>query len=311
MAEIKKILVTGSNGSIGTRLMELLVENNYEVVGVDIRDNQWNFDVDKLTKKLDLRKPDSLNSLEEDFDLIIHLAANPYVFKSVENPVLAYENFQLMFNTLEFARKKNIKNFIFASSREVYGNTDKEILSEDDSHVKNCESPYTATKIGGEALLQAYSRCYDINQITLRFSNVYGMYDESDRVIPKFIRRAKQGLPLTVNGSEKLLDFTHVDDLVKGILLCIEKFDEIKNDTFNLSGNNPTKILDVAKILAEEYGNKSEIIVGEPLTGEVIKYVADLTKAKEKLGYKSGIPIKEGLKKSIAWYEKHADLSKE
>ena len=311
MNSIKRILVTGSNGCIGTRLCETLLNQGYEVVGVDIKRNAWNPRVDAITKLIDLRVHNSLDALNQDFDLIIHLAANPYVFNSVVNPNLAYENFQLVYEALEFARKRKVPRFMFSSSREVYGNTPKEILTEEDSYVKHCESPYTATKIGGEALIHSYTKCYDLHHMILRFSNVYGMYDESDRLIPKFIRRAKRSDDLTVFGKDKLLDFTHIDDLMNGILLCIHKFDSFPNNTFNLSGGQPTPILRVAELITENLRSHSKIILGVPRAGEVIRYVADLTKARQFLGYLPSITIEEGIKRSIDWYEKYADLGKE
>ena len=117
---------------------------------------------------------------------------------------------------------------MFSSSREVYGNSDKVIHNEDEAYVKNCESPYTASKVGGEALVHSYQQCYDIDFVIFRFSNVYGMYDGSDRVIPLFIERAKQGNDLLVFGKEKLLDFTYIDDCVGGVILGIKNFGKIK-----------------------------------------------------------------------------------
>lgn len=300
------ILITGSNGCIGTRLTERLLAEGHNVTGIDIKENAWSEEADSVTRIIDLRNPDELDLLDEEFDLIIHLAAHPYVHPSVLNPMLAYENFQMLFNILEYARKHEVKNFMFSSSREVYGNIEKDMLKEEDSSHHNAESPYTATKIGGEALIQAYSRCYGINHMILRFSNVYGMYDESDRVIPKFIRQAKAGEDLVVYGKEKLLDFTYMDDLMDGMVLCIKNLDRIRNETFNLSGSQPTKIMVVAELINQHYGRKSKIVVDNPRTGEVIRYVADLSKAKKMLNYNPKVPIERGIANNIHWYEKHA-----
>lgn len=86
-------------------------------------------------------------------------------------------------------------------------------------------------KIGGEALIHAYKQCYDIDFIILRFSNVYGKYDETDRVVPLLIKLTKEGKDLIVYGKDKVLDFTYIDDTINGMMRCIEKFEEVKNDT--------------------------------------------------------------------------------
>lgn len=304
--EIKKILVTGSSGTIGTRLCEKLLENGYEVVGVDYRPNEWNEKIQAITIDVDLRnKEDVLNKLPKDVDLIIHLAANARVYNLVVDPSLARDNFETLFNILEFARINSVKKFMFSSSREVYGNTDKTIHIEDDAYVKNCESPYTASKIGGEALVHSYQQCYGINFVMFRFSNVYGMYDNSDRLIPLFIKLCKEGKDLIVFGKKKLLDFTYIDDTITGMLLAIQKFEEIKNDVFNLASGQGASILEVAQLIKELLKTNNKIEIKENRTGEVVKYIADISKAKDKIGYDPKTTIVEGIKKSIEWYSKN------
>ncbi|MCF7795431.1 NAD-dependent epimerase/dehydratase family protein, partial [Patescibacteria group bacterium] len=301
-----KIMVTGSSGTIGTRLCEKLLENDYEVVGVDYVKNKWSKKVQNITIDLDLRnKEDVLNKLPKDIDLVIHLAANARVYNLVVDPLLARDNFETIFNILEFTRLNKIKKVMFSSSREVYGNSSGIIRREDDIDVKNCESPYTATKIGGEALIHSYQQCYGIDFVMFRFSNVYGMYDDSDRVIPLFTKFCKEGKDLTVYGKEKLLDFTYIDDTVNGILLSIQKFNQIKNNVFNLAYGEGTSILEVAQLIKDLLKSKNKIKIKKNRTGEVVKYIADISKAQEKIGYNPQTDIFEGVKKSIDWYSKN------
>jgi len=300
-----KILVTGSSGTIGTRLCEKLLERNYKVVGIDRKSNKWSQKIDEITLHQDLRDKSSFDKIPRDIDLIIHLAANARVYNLVRDPTLARDNFEITFNTLDFARKNDIKKFIFASSRETYGNSDKLVYSENEVRIKNCESPYTASKIGGEALVHSYQQCYTIDFIIFRFSNVYGMYDDSDRVIPLFIKLTKEGKDLTIFGKEKLLDFTYIDDCVSGILKGIENFDNVKNDTYNLGSGKGTSIIKIAESIQKLMRGKNKIIVKENRTGEVIKFIADISRAKEKLGYEPQITIEEGLKKTIQWYQEN------
>ena len=300
-----KILVTGSSGTIGTRLCEELLGQSDDVIGIDRRQNKWSQKIDEITLHQDLRDKSSFDKIPRDIDLIIHLAANARVYNLVRDPTLARDNFEITFNTLDFARKNDIKKFIFASSRETYGNSDKLVYSENEVRIKNCESPYTASKIGGEALVHSYQQCYTIDFIIFRFSNVYGMYDDSDRVIPLFIKLTKEGKDLTIFGKEKLLDFTYIDDCVSGILKGIENFDNVKNDTYNLGSGKGTSIIKIAESIQKLMRGKNKIIVKENRTGEVIKFIADISRAKEKLGYEPQITIEEGLKKTIQWYQEN------
>ena len=133
---IKKILVTGSSGTIGTRLCEKLIEQGFYVRGADKKPNKWNKSIDKITTICDLRYPNNLRKLDKKFELVIHLAANARVYDLVVDPVQARDNFEMLFNTLEYCRKNEVKKIIFSSSREVYGNRNKKIYKEDDALIK-------------------------------------------------------------------------------------------------------------------------------------------------------------------------------
>ena len=196
---------------------------------------------------------------------------------------------------------------MFASSREVYGNTDKGVLKEDNAEINNCESPYSASKILGETLVRAYQKCYGINFVLFRFSNVYGMYDESNRVVPLFIRMAKENKDLVVFGKEKMLDFTYIDDTIDGIIKSIENFDKLKNDVFNIAYGEGTTILKVAELIKEKLNPDLKIHIQDNRTGEVVKYTADISKFQQKTGYVPTINIEEGINKSIEWYEKNIE----
>jgi len=303
--QARKILVTGSSGTIGTRLCEKLIKSGKEVVGVDREPNKWNKRIDELSIIGDLLNSKTITLLPTDIDMIIHLAANARVYNLVVNPVQAMENIQTTFNMLEFARKNKIKSFLFASSREVYGNTEKEIYSENETHINSIESPYSASKLSGEALVRSYKHCYNQDFIIFRFSNVYGMYDDSNRVIPLFIRQCKSNKTLTIFGKEKLLDFTYIDDTIKGIISAITRFDAAKNETYNLAYGEGTSIVEVAKLIKKKLNSDSNLEIKESRTGEVQKYIADIEKARRALNYKPRTNIREGIGKSIRWYEKN------
>lgn len=305
---VRKVLVTGSSGTIGTRLCEKLLEDNFSVTGLDVNPNKWVKGVNDVTVIGNARDKSAFESLDRDFDVVVHLAANARVYNLVVDPEKALDNIITLFNALEFCRRRKVKRFIFASSREVYGNSEKLKYSEGEVDVRNCESPYTASKIGGEALVYSYQKCYGIDFIIVRFSNVYGMYDESDRVVPLFIKLVKEGKDLVVYGKGKFLDFTYIDDAIEGVMKCIRLFDSAKNDVYNLGSGVGFSIEDIAKIVNRKMGGKSKIIMGENRTGEVEKFVADTTKTKKVLDHNSETDIERGIQKSIEWFE---DVNKE
>ncbi len=300
------ILVTGSSGTIGTRLCETLIQKGHTVTGIDWLENKWQKSVDALTVRCDLRDEAATHALTlpENIDALVHLAANARVYELVEHPERARDNFLTLFNALELARKRGIKRFLFASSRESYGNIPAAKYTEDLVRVENCESPYTASKVGGEALVEAYRRCYDMDQITFRFSNVYGMYDDSVRVVPLFIRLAGKNEAMNVFGKDKCLDFTYIDDCVDGIIKALENFETAKNDTYNLAFGEGTTIVHLAERVKELMGSTSALSVGEPRTGEVVRYIADISKAKKAFGYAPKTSFAEGIEKSVEWYRK-------
>ena len=227
------------------------------------------------------------------------------MYELVEHPDRAFDNMQSTFNVLEHARKNGIKKFIFASSRECYGNLDMDTLTEDLARVENCESPYTASKVAGEALIHSYHNCYDLDAVIIRFSNVYGAYDDSVRVVPLFIRLAEANEQITVFGRDKNLDFTYIDDACLGVECVIEHFDAAKGDTFNIAYGEGNTILRLAEYIKELKGSKSDIQVGESRTGEITHYVADTSKARTVLGFNPQIPFDDGVRQAVEWYSAH------
>lgn len=304
-----KILVTGSSGTIGTKLCQTLLKAGHTVIGADWEPCKWDEEVENLRIDIDLRDPSQYERLPTDVDLIVHLAANARVYELVEHPERALDNCIDTFHVLEHARVHGIKKFIFASSRETYGNIhlpNGQKYSEEKAHFSTCESPYTASKIAGEAFVESYKRCYDIEAIIIRFSNVYGAYDDSVRVVPLFFRQAKNNEPMHVFGREKCLDFTYIDDAADGVLKAIENWENAKNDTYNLAYGEGSTILALAELMKKLLKSDSKITVGDSRTGEVTHYIADISKAQKKFGYDPKTPFEEGVKKAVRWYQEHA-----
>jgi len=304
---ISSVLVTGSSGTVGTALAESLLDEGYEVTGVDMTRNRWSDRVDDRTIVADIRSADSLSQLPTDVDLVVHLAANARVHKLVENPSMAKENFDTTFNVLEYAREVGA-DFIFSSSREVYGNNGKIVYDETDTYVDECESPYTASKIGGEALVMSYGKCYGMDTVILRFSNVYGKYDVSNRVVPLFIAQAEAGEDLTVFGEDKVLDFTYIDDCIAGVTRVVNKFRKSTGTTFNIASGQGYSLLELAEVIVDETGADVSIHTEPNRTGEVSRYVADISKAQKLIGYEPTYSFEEGIERTVDWYLSNPEL---
>jgi UDP-glucose 4-epimerase len=301
------VLVTGSSGTVGTALCQQLLQKGYDVTGADIKLNRWSDAVDERTIVADLTKESAIEEFPDSIDLVIHLAANARVHKLVQNPELAQDNFNTTFTVLQYAREIGA-DFIFSSSREVYGNNGKIIYDETDTYVDECESPYTASKIGGEALVKSYGICYDIDTSIVRFSNVYGKYDASNRVIPLFIAQAFQGTDLTVYGDDKVLDFTYIEDCVDGIVNVVEQFNKAAGSTFNIASGRGTSLVEAAEVIVEKTDADVDIHIEENRTGEVSRYVADISKANKIFGYEPSYNVDDGIEATVDWYLDRTEL---
>jgi len=297
-----KIIVTGSSGMVGTVLCEKLLEHKIDFLGIDKRVNRWNKEVGRHTMIRDLTKEFN-NSVSVDYEMIVDLAGNASICDLVKKPSLARDNFLMTYNILEFARQNNIHKFIFASSREVYGNSEKALIKEKDVDLELCESSYAATKIAGETLIHAYANCYNIDFVILRFSNIYGRYALGSRVIPVFIKKVLTNKSLEIYGDAKTLDFVYIDDVVDGLLRTINNFGIAKGQAYNIARGKGYSLREVAKLIISLVPlSESKIVIGENRIGEDASFVADINKARTILGYQSKHSFAEGMKKTISWY---------
>lgn len=308
-----QVLITGSSGQIGTNLGLRLLDEGHWVFGVDRRASTWTDRIPALLQELSAPYRDFAGGIGgapyPPCDVVVHLAANAKVHELVQEPHRAMENIQLTFNVLEYCRHNDVP-LIFASSREVYGDIRRYITEEQHADFAFTESPYSASKIAGEALVYSYARCYGLRYLVFRFSNVYGRYDNDiermERVIPLFIRRMRRGEAVTVYGAEKILDFTYVDDCVAGIAAGVERLRDgrVANETINLAYGEGNSLVRMAELVADALGVPPRIEV-EPAKriGEVSHYVADISRAVELLDYRPQVPLDEGIRRAVAWQE--------
>lgn len=316
LTEMKKyILVTGGAGFIGSNLIAKLLkdENNY-VICIDNFDTFYSPEIKQknITPflesprfsfiKEDIRNLDALKkSIPETIDSIIHLAAKAGVRPSIENPS-AYQEVNVLGtqNMLEIARLRNVKQFIFGSSSSVYGENPKVPWSENNKELMPI-SPYASTKFSGEMIGHVYSHLYGIRFIALRFFTVYGPGQRPDLAIHKFFKAILSDEAITMYGDgDTSRDYTFVDDITAGIISAMN----YKNSLFeiiNLGNNSPVSLKELIALVEKAAGKKALIKKMSLQPGDVSKTFADISKAKNLLGYEPKTSLETGLKKFYEW----------
>jgi UDP-glucose 4-epimerase len=306
-----RVLITGSSGQIGTNLAMSLIEDGHYVYGIDIRPNSWTTQIETLLQDLSVPYRDFKGGIGHvtyppDLDLVVHFAAHAKVHELVEQPDRALENITMTYNVLEFCRNNRLP-LIFSSSREVYGDIHRYITEESYADFAFTESPYSASKISGEALIYSYAQCYGLRYLVFRFSNVYGRYDNDlermERVIPLFIRKLSAGEPITVYGRDKVLDFTYVDDCIAGVRSGIDLLlsGREANQTINLAYGQGNSLVSMAEYIGEALGVQPRIEIAPSRVGEVTHYVANVGKARALLNYSPKTALREGIARAVAW----------
>lgn len=306
-----RVLITGSSGQIGTNLGLQLQQQGHYVFGVDIRPNTWTDEFETLLQDLSSPYTNFNGGIGQavypvDLDVVVHLAAHAKVHELVEQPYRALENITMTYNVLEFCRQNEIP-LVFSSSREVYGDIHRYITEESYADFAFTESPYSASKISGEALIYSYAQCYGLRYLVFRFSNVYGRYDNDlrrmERVIPKFIGQISRGESIVIYGQDKVLDFTYVDDCVSGVIsgLHLLASGQDANQTINLAYGQGSTLLEMAKLVGQAVAVQPDIQLAPSRVGEVTHYVANVGKARSLLNYHPQTPLAKGIPKAVEW----------
>lgn len=309
-----RVLITGSSGQIGTNLGLRLQEEGHQVFGVDKRLNAWTDAFPTLLQDLAGHYPAFVGGIGgveyPQVDAVVHLAAHAKVHQLVREPHRALENAIMTFNVLEYARGLGLP-LVFSSTREVYGDVHRfEEYAEEAADFAYTESPYSASKITSEAFIYSYARCYGLDYLVFRFSNVYGRFDNDlwrmERVLPLFMHQLSRGEPITIfGGDDKVLDFTFIDDCVDGIARGVHALVEgrVANKTINLAFGQGNTLVRAAELIAAELDVEPAITMAPSLLGEVTHYVADVTKARELLGWQPQTSLAEGIPRSVAWFK--------
>lgn len=304
-----RVVITGSSGQIGSNLAVHCLESGHQVIGIDFRRNEWTDAFESVL--MDLTQSSASTSLAslsgwQRPDVVVHLAAHAKVHELVLDPQRALANMVMTHNVLEYCRRAEVP-IVFSSSREVYGDIEQHCAREEDADFASCESPYSASKIACEALIYSYARCYDLPFLVCRLSNVYGRYDSDlhrmARVVPWFIHQIFNDEPITVFGPEKVLDFTYVDDCVAALMSGIERLGDgrIKNETVNVASGVGHSLQELAGYVASFAGKEPQVVLAPARTGEIIRYVGNLEKARVLLGFHPKTTLQDGIRHAIAW----------
>ena len=332
---MSKILVTGSAGFIGFHLVQKLLNNEYDVIGIDNLNSYYDVELKKsrlekiqniveernLSKKykflkLDLANKNSLKKLFKDnaFDYVINLAAQAGVRYSLENPD-AYVNSNLLgfVNLLECCREKSIKHFLFASSSSVYGMNIKQPFSTSD----NTDFPislYAATKKSNELIAHSYSHLFNIPSTGLRFFTVYGPYGRPDMAYFKFTKLIEDNKKIDIyNNGEMKRDFTYIDDIIEGVLKVIKSppkpmISDITNAKapfrlLNIGNNNPVTLDRFIKAIEKALSKKAKKNMLPMQDGDVPITFADISDLSEQFGFQPSTSIEDGIDEFVKWYK--------
>lgn len=314
---MKNILITGGAGFIGSHLVDrLLSERAWRVTVVDDFNDFYEPELKRANVRAhvadaayrlveaDIRERGALERIfaETKFEAIVHLAARAGVRPSLSEPQLYAEtNINGTLNLLELAREHDVRQFVFGSSSSVYGINAKVPFSEEDQ-IRQPISPYAATKAAGELLCHTYSHLYGIRCIALRFFTVYGARQRPDLAIHKFARLIDEGkaIPVFGDGTTRR-DYTFVDDIIQGVRAAID-YTATDYEVFNLGESRTVELRELIALLEKELDQRA-VIDRQPMQpGDVPQTFADITKARELLGYDPQTQIEEGIRRFIEWF---------
>jgi UDP-glucuronate 4-epimerase len=330
------ILVTGAAGFIGAALAKVLLERGDNVVGIDNLNDYYdvNLKLSRLAEievyagfsflKLDISNREAIKDLFEnnEFDVVVNLAAQAGVRYSIENPAAYIDSNLVGFaNILEGCRRQKVANLVYASSSSVYG-ANKEYPFSENHPVNHPVSLYAATKKSNELMAHSYSSLYDMSVTGLRFFTVYGPSGRPDMAPFLFTDKILRDKEIQVfNNGEMFRDFTYIDDIVTGIIDVIDNPAK-KNENWNpekpeastsycayrilnIGNDKPTKLMDFIKAIEKASGKKAKIDFKPMQPGDVVGTAASIIKLNAINGFEPKIDINEGIQNFVGWFKKY------
>ena len=312
------VLVTGGAGYVGSTVVRELLERGEEVISIDnlYRGDYIHLSAYKSDPHLKMKVGDISSNGElraslkdvRDLEAVVHLAAVPGLERCSRDPKRAtLTNILGTHNVLEVARECDAQKVVFASSAAVFGVPQVTPITEE--HPLDPINLYGITKLAGEKIVESYNRNYGLDTVVLRFGNIYGvgLFTYWETVIPRFIKQAMEGKPLTVFGSgDQGRDFVHVFDVSNAVLLALNH-GTVSGEAFNLGGGLSVSVNTIANIVTEifrdKYGRKVNIVHLPPREGE--PYVEDfcfsVTKIKDKMEFRPQWSVRRGIEQTIEY----------
>lgn len=315
----KKILITGAGGFIGSHLVERLVGSGASVRAF-VRYNSradpglLRMASPETLSKLelvggDLRDLDAIRKAVEGTEFVFHLGALISIPYSYLHPAeVAESNFMGTLNILMACRDFGVQRLIHTSTSEVYGSALQPKI--DESHPLQGQSPYSASKIGADKLVESFYCSYELPVVTVRPFNTYGPRQSARAVIPAIITQAIAGNIIHLGSTSTIRDFTYVDDTVNGFL-CAAIAKEVDGCTFNLGTGEAVSIGDLSERIIQKVGTQAQVEVDaarlRPKKSEVQRLLSDNSLARERLGWEPIVPLDDGLDKTISWIRENLD----
>ena len=311
---MRHVLVTGAAGFIASRICDFLLDAGDEVTGIDILNDIYDRRLKEYRinrrigrdgfrfRKTDITDFESLEKLfsENRFDAVINIAGIPGVRLSMKDPWL-YLNVNTggTLNLLECCRRHDVGKFILASTSSIYGENAPYPTDETASSDRPLQ-PYSASKKGAEAECHAYHYLYDIDVTIFRYFTVYGPAGRPDMAIYRFVKWITEGEPILLNGDgNQTRGFTYVDDIARGTILGLKK---VGYEIMNLGGHESISINDLIRKLEGLIGKKAVIEHRPVVKADMLANLADVSKARQILGWDPQVDLDEGLRRTVDWY---------
>ncbi len=318
-------IVTGAAGFIGSKVAELLLADNHNVIGIDnlndaydVRLKIWrlervkhhpNFD----WHKLDICDRDALQTLASGFagvpDGLINLAARAGVRPSVDNPWIYMEtNAVGVLNLLELCRHARIPKFVLASTSSLYGARNPQPYRED-ADTNGPLSPYAASKKAAEAMCFTYHHLHEIDVSVFRYFTVYGPAGRPDMSPFRFVQWISEGRPVKVFGDgQQSRDFTYIDDIARGTIAGLKR---VGYDVFNLGSDAPIALMESIRLIEKLVGKQAKLEHSAMHSADMRATWADISKAETVLGWRPQIGFEEGFTNLVEWYRENRDWAKD
>ncbi|RUO79899.1 protein CapI [Idiomarina tyrosinivorans] len=326
MNQPRRALVTGCAGFIGYHLAERLLQQGWQVVGIDNLNDYYSVELkhDRLALlqqhdgfefiKADISDPQLYSDTlaQQAFSTVFHLAAQAGVRYSLENPhAYVQSNLVGFVNILEWLRQHPPQHFIYASSSSVYGNN-KQAPFTTDQKVDSPVSLYGATKKSNEVMAHSYSHLFNIPATGLRFFTVYGPLGRPDMAPIKFASRIMRGDKIDVyNHGNLARDFTYVDDIVEGMVRLIDKAPNTENGAphrvFNIGRGQPVQLLDFIKCLEQALGREADKQYLPMQEGDVERTWADTKSLEQVTGFTPQVSLEQGIARFAEWFKRYQE----